>query len=332
MKTALIIGGTGQVGLAVSQRLAQDGWDVRLASRAAPAVTGPWRHVRYDNSEPGALAATIGDGVDLFLDCIAFDKVDAERLLSVKSSVGRIVAISSVSVYRDEVGRTLDEAGAAGFPQFPVPIAETHPTLEPGPETYSTRKAAMERRLLDEAGGQATILRPAAIHGPHSKHAREWWFVKRLLDGRERIPLAYGGRSRFQTTSTAAIAEAVAWVAEGGKPSVLNVCDADAPTTAEIGRAIMAVLGRHAELVCLPDEPYPPKIGMSPWSVPLPMVCSSSAPSAGTYAQTVDAAIEWLVGATRARDWKEVLPQLVAYPWEQFDYEAEDRVLQTFAR
>ncbi len=327
MKTALIIGGTGQIGLAVAHHLVRDDWEVCLASRQAPAAPGPWRHVRYDHREPGALAAAIGNGADLLLDCIAFDEADAEQLSSVKSAVDRIVAISSVSVYRDEAGRTLDEAAEAGFPEFPVPIPETHPTLEPGPATYSTRKAAMERRLLDEAGGQVTILRPAAIHGPHSMHAREWWFVKRLLDGRECIPLAYGGQSRFQTTSTAAIAEAVAWVCQGGKPSVLNVCDADAPTTTEIARAIMAVLGRHAELAGLPDEPYPPTIGMSPWSVPLPIVCSSSAPSVGTYAQTVDAAIEWLVGATRGRDWKEVLPQLAAYPWDQFDYEAEDLVL-----
>ncbi len=91
----------------------------------------------------------------------------------------------------------------------------------------------------------------------------------------------------------------------------------------------MAVLGNYAELVGLPDERYAPKIGMSPWSVPLPMVCSSSVPNAGTYAQTVDSAVEWLVSATSEREWKTVLPQLAAYPWDHFDYEAEDLVLQT---
>ena len=35
---------------------------------------------------------------------------------------------------------------------------------------------------------------------------REAWFVKRILDGRRRIPLAYSGESRFHTTATANLA------------------------------------------------------------------------------------------------------------------------------
>jgi nucleoside-diphosphate-sugar epimerase len=185
----------------------------------------------------------------------------------------------------------------------------------------------MEMRQLNRARGHATILRPAAIHGPYSKHAREWWFVRRLLDGRHRILLAYGGRSRFQTTSVAAIAETVMWVIEGSRAPILNVADTDAPTTAEIGKAIMATMGQHAEIIGLSDEPYPPSIGMSPWSVERPLVCSSLAPSAGTYAATVPDAVRWLLEATRNRDWRTVLPQLAAYPWELFDYEREDRLL-----
>jgi nucleoside-diphosphate-sugar epimerase len=327
MPSAFIIGGTGQIGIAVARRLAREGWSIRLASRTPPPVEGPWQHVPFDHGKPEALAAAIGSGADLLMDCIAFDEADADKLLSVQASVGHIIAVSSVSVYRDERGRTLDEASECGFPCFPVPIRENQPTVEPSPKTYSTRKVAMEMRLLDRAGGRATILRPAAIHGPFSKHAREWWFVRRLLDGRQRIPLAYGGRSRFQTTSGAAIAETVTWVIEGDRPPILNVADADAPTAAEIGNAIMATMAQYAEIVGLSAEPYPPSIGMSPWSVERPLVCSSLAPNAGTYAATVPDPVLWLLKATRNRDWRTVLPQLAAYPWEQFDYEREDQVL-----
>lgn len=329
MHSAFIIGGAGQIGLGVAARLAQEGWSVRLASRTPPLVDGPWKHVSLDRSKPGALAETIGDGANLLMDCIAFDERDADQLIAVQEFVGHIIAVSSVSVYRDEKGRTLDEASEFGFPSFPVPIREDHPTVAPGPETYSTRKIAMERRLLDHSTGRATVLRPAAIHGPYSKHAREWWFVRRLLDGRRRIPLAYGGRSRFQTTSVAAIAEVVMWVVTESRPPILNVADADAPTSAEIGEAIMAVIGRYAELVGLPDEPFPPSVGMSPWSVERPIVCATSAPTVGTYARTVPAAVHWLVEAIRDRNWRTLLPQLAAYPWDQFDYDSEDRRLGT---
>ena len=53
------------------------------------------------------------------------------------------------------------------------------------------------------------------------------------------------------------------------------------PTVAEIGRTVMAVMVRDAELVGLPDEAYPPTRGATPWSTAAPMVCASSLPAGG---------------------------------------------------
>lgn len=327
MPSALLLGGTGQIGLAVANRLAGEGWDVRLGSRRKSAPEGPWRYVTWHRDRPGSFDRALGDGADLLLDCVGFDASAADRLLAVQGRVGHLMVISSASVYRDAQRRTLDEAvDGTGFPKFPIPIPEDCPTVDAGPETYSTRKVAMEECLL-QAEAKATVLRPCAIHGPHSKHAREWWFVKRLLDGRTRIPLAYQGRSQFQTTSTAAIAEAVLFAVQSEAPAVMNVADADSPTVREIGQVVMDVMGTRAELVGLPDEPYPPAVGATPWSVPAPMIIGSSAPSAGSYAVTAPAAIDWLLRTIRDRDWRAMLPQLAAYPNDHFDYEAEDRLL-----
>jgi nucleoside-diphosphate-sugar epimerase len=327
MPSALIIGGTGQIGLAVAQRLFSEGWDVRIASRMRPPDDLAWPHVCLDHSEPGAILRALGGGADLLVDCVAFSAVDADTLLAAQSHVGHIIVVSSASVYCDAEGRTLDEAGVCGFPHFPVPIPESHPTVAPGNATYSTRKVAMERCLLDHANIPVTILRPCAIHGPHSKHAREWWFVKRLLDGRARIPLAYAGQSRFQTTSTEAIAEAVMCAVLGQMPTILNVADSDAPTVIEIGHAIMAAIGLHAELVPLAGQTAAPTVGLTPWSVARPMICASSLPPYRGYAETVPGAINWLVGVTQGCDWRRVLPQLAAYPRDHFDYAAEDKTM-----
>ena len=55
-------------------------------------------------------------------------------------------------MYADDQGRTLDEAeGVDDFPELPVPIPETQATVEPGDGTYSTKKVALERILLDTA-------------------------------------------------------------------------------------------------------------------------------------------------------------------------------------
>jgi nucleoside-diphosphate-sugar epimerase len=327
MPSAVILGGTGQIGLATARRLLGEAWDVTVVSRQTAAVPRGCRHIEADARDTARLSALVGSDTDLLLSCVAFDAADAGCLVRIGRRAGRIVAISSASVYRDEEGRTLDEAGECGFPAFPVPLTEQSPTVTAGPETYSTRKIAMENALLEQASCPVTILRPCAIHGPDSRHAREWWFVKRLLDGRTTIPLAYAGRSRFQTTSTTAIANAVLRAREGSLPPVANVSDADSPTVADIGRAIMDIMGVRAELVGLPDVPsYPPKLGATPWSIPRPMVCAGAAEA--IYAQAVEPAVRWLVDNIRRDDWREQLPQLAAYPDSYFDYRADEQALR----
>ena len=71
------------------------------------------------------------------------------------------------------------------------------PTVEAGPATYSTRKVALERTLVVGARAPIAVLRPADIHGAGSRSPREWFFVKRFLDGRRAVPLAWRGANRF---------------------------------------------------------------------------------------------------------------------------------------
>ena len=80
-----------------------------------------------------------------------------------------------------------------GFSDLPVPVAETQRTIAPGTGCYSARKAALEQTLLQEMTAPLTIVRPAAVYGPGSRSPREWWFLKRLLDGRVTVPLAFEG-------------------------------------------------------------------------------------------------------------------------------------------
>lgn len=329
MPRAVIVGGTGQIGLATGRRLAGEAWDVTVVSRRATTLPDGCRHVEADARDADRLSAVIGSDTDVLLSCVAFDTVDAEYLAQAGREAGRIVVISSASVYRDAEGRTLDEASENGFPAFPLPLTEESPTVAPGPDTYSTRKVAMEKALLAEASCQVTILRPCAIHGPNSKHAREWWFVKRFLDRRSAIPLAYRGQSRFQTTSVAAIADAILRAEAGDLPVIANVSDADSPTVAEIGQAIMDVMNVRAELIGLPDAPtYPPTLGATPWSIPRPMVCSAAAKAELPYGQSVEPAVRWLVDAIRSENWRGCLTQLAAYPNDHFDYQADKRALQ----
>jgi nucleoside-diphosphate-sugar epimerase len=339
MPHAFILGGTGQVGLATANRLLQAGWSVTLAHRGRrPVSSDLLEHgaetVRLDRDEPGALARHLSSGADVLIDVVAYGAEHARQLLDVQSAVGSLIVISSSSVYRDEIGRTLDEAAETGFPELPVPITESQPTVEPGSRTYSTRKAALERVLLDGASVPVTVLRPAAVSGVGSTHAREWWFVKRLLDGRRVIPLAYGGRSRFHTTSVANIAVLVLLAAGLRGQRILNIADPMALSVAEIAAAIVSRLDYAGDVVALPDEPlYPPSVGGTPWSVQRPFVLDvAAAASLGyrpqtTYPEAVGPICTWLVGAAAGKDWRAVFPALAAYPYDLFDYRLEDAML-----
>ncbi|MGH7012394.1 MAG: NAD-dependent epimerase/dehydratase family protein, partial [Caulobacteraceae bacterium] len=172
----------------------------------------------------------------------------------------------------------IDEARHNGFPRFPVPIGEDQPTVAPGPETYSTRKAALEQALLASARIPLAILRAGAIYGAGSRHPREWFFVKRLLDGRTAVPLAFSGKSRFHVAGTANIASIALAAIEAGGIQVLNAADPDAPSVLEIGEAIARVYGSKMELLPFqgPPEGSPGGVGAHPWCIPDPIVLDVS--------------------------------------------------------
>ncbi len=339
MKTAFVLG-AGQIGSAVAERLADSGWAVAVASRGRTSLPPGLADrgiaaVTFDRTDPRALTKVLADGADLVVDTIAYDHADADQLIAIESGVGAFAVISSAIVYADDDGMTLDAAGPARFPTLPVPIREDQRTAEPGPESYATRKVALERRLLDRATRPVAILRSCAIHGIASPHPREWWFVKRLLDGRTKIPLAYMGDSRFQTTATVNIAALIEAIADKPFTGLLNIPDPDAPSVREIGETLMAIVGRSAELVPVPvlDGAYPPKMGATPWSIPKPFILDDTAARAlgycpvANYATAVAPTCGWMIEAAKTRDWREAFPVFADYPYDPFDYAAEGRWL-----
>jgi nucleoside-diphosphate-sugar epimerase len=286
--------------------------------------------VQLDRGEEGALA--VANGADLLVDVIPFEAAHAEQLLAL--DVGAIVAISSASVYADELGRTLDEAeGVDDFPEFPVPIPESQPTVEPGDETYSTKKAKLERILLENERIPAAIVRPCAIYGRGDRMAREWFFVKRALDRRPYIVLTNRGAGHFHTTASENIGELVRLIAAAPRTDAFNCGDPDPPTVLELARAIGEAAGHRYAEVLLPEPSARGDVGQTPWSAPKPLLVDMSKAErelgyrpATTWADALPRQVEWLLDATRDRDWREVLPRGAEYL--QFDYEREDEFVR----
>ncbi|MBO9554384.1 NAD(P)H-binding protein [Cellulomonas sp.] len=337
MATALVIGGSGQIGRLAVPALVADGWEVRVLTRDAAAhgaQVAAWgaELVVGDRHDPDALDRALVGGVDALVDVVAYDDTDAELLLARRDRIGSAVVVSSAAVYVDAHG---DGFETDEFGTFPVPVDEDQPTVAPGRGSYATGKVALEHAWLRAADVPATVLRPGAIHGPGCRQPREWTFVKRVLDGRDVRVLAYDGASRFHTTSTQVIAELVRLAAANPGDRVLNAADPEALTVAEIGDAVDTALGVRTRTVTVPGPPVD-DVGLTPWCVPRPMVLDMSRArealgyvAPGGYAQTVRPAVEWLVEQARAGDWRTAFPGFVRMEamGDFFAYDAEDRLL-----
>lgn len=339
-KQAVIVGATGQIGRACARHLARCDWDVLALSRGERAVPDEFdghgiEHRIIDRDDAAALRGALRGDVDLLVDVIAYDAEHARQLLDLHGQVGSIVAISSASVYADSLGRTLDESDdEPSFPELPVPIPEAQATVNPGPRTYSTRKAALEQALLEQDVLPATVLRPCAVHGPGALGAREWWVVGRALDERPYVVLACAGGTIFHPTSTANLAELVRLAAEQPATRVLNCGDPDPPDVRTLVGLVAGAVGYRPVEVMLPGSPEG-EVGASPWTAPRPFVLDMTAAERDLgyrpvvrYADAVQETARWLVEHVKGRAWQEALPPLAPAAEALFPYEQEDAVVR----
>ncbi|TDE97676.1 NAD(P)-dependent oxidoreductase [Occultella glacieicola] len=327
----MIIGGNGQIGVPTALALAADGWQVRVLHRGSrplePDLAEAGVHeVRGDRADEAVLAAAVGDGVDLLVDCVAFDSTHAEQVLRHRAGLGSAVVISSMAVYADADGRLL---GGPEFPHLPVGVREDGPTAQPGRGGYAEGKVELEQAWL-AADVPATVLRPGAIHGAFAQNPREWFALKRVLDGRTDVVLAHEGRSRFHPSAVENIAELIRLA--GARPGrrVLNAGDPVVPTSAEIVTAVYAARAREVTVHPLPGEPVG-NLGLNPWGVPGPFVVdmSGAATELGyrpvvDYVSSLGPYLDWVERASAGRDWREVFGDFAASGADLFDYAAED--------
>ena len=334
---SLFVLGSGQIGIAAAKRFVADGWHVRVGHRRGGAFPAQLREagveeVFLDRGVAGELDRAIGGGADAVIDTIAYTPEHAAQLRAIQGDVGAFVVISSCSVYVDDDGRSLDEARDTGFPRFETPVTEEQATVAPGAETYSTRKVALERALA-ELERPVCILRPGTIHGPGCNAPREWWFVKRALDGRTRVPVAYGGARHFHTVAAANIAELCRAAVAKDATGLFNIGDPDPPNVREIGDAIGRAMGHAWEIVGLAKHAEG-TVGATPWNVPRDYLIDSGKAEAlgyapvATYADAVGETCRDLVERARAKPWQDAFPGLAAYPDPWFDYAAEDAWLR----
>lgn len=339
MARALVFGGTGQIGFAVSKALLDGAWRVDVVTRGGrpldmELVEAGANHLNGDNRNRQSVIAEASGRYDAVFDPTCFDARDAADLLAQQNRVDAYCVVSSASVYVDEQGRTLDEAHETGFPDFQGKLDETNPSVSAGDTTYSRRKIAMEQAMLG-SGAVVTILRPCAVYGVKARHPREWWFVKRALDERRTVPVCFQGQSVFHTSSTTGIASLTRLCFERRETAVLNVADPAPLTVNEISVAIGNAIDHAFELRPFAGPAQAPDfIGRTPWSAERPIALSTSrAMSLGweggpDYAQAVGPYCKWLIDTARRSGWQDLFPSFRKYSFDPFNYDSEEAFLR----
>lgn len=335
-KTALVIGGTGQIGIAAVSALADAGYRVTAAHRGSTSLPGDARAdtVVLDREDTKSLqAAALGH--DVVVDTVAYTPAHAAQLAGLAGHVGSLVVISTGTVYVGTNGSSFETAtDDDSYPEFPVPLTESSPTIDDGRQTYGALKAAMERSLLAVGGLPVSILRPGAVHGPRSPKLREFYFMKRAMDGRPHVVLSRNGESRFSTSSTANIAALVVACARRPGSRVLNATDEENYSVREQAQAVFEVMGHSAAILGF-DGGAIGNLGATPWDAPRPYACSMQRARdevgyipALSYTEAVRADLEWLLGEFEAgRRWQDLFPSVVLRYGEHgwFPYDDEDR-------
>lgn len=325
------------MGRHIARRMADTDWHVTVGSRgetAMPSEVRGIRHIPLDRGDDFQLKEALGDGVDVLIDVIPYEIRDAQQLIDVGDMAGSVIAISSASVYEDAEGRSLDTVPHGEYPVHHDPISETQRTVAAGDETYSTKKAAIEEMLLRQDELPATVVRPCAVYGPGDALCREWFFVKRALDRRPHILLAYEGKSVFHTTSVRNVAELVRLAAEGPGTRVFNCGDPDPPDVLRISRSIANAVGHEWDEFLVPAEESEDPSLRNPWRAPFPLTVDMTKAKqelgyepVTTYEEAIGETAQWVIDASRGRDWREVLPRAADYLGDKFDYDAEDALI-----
>ena len=250
----VILGGTRFIGRAVVERLAPD-HEVLVVHRGLTEPLGmpDVRHVHVDRAELGSVRTELREfRPDALVDVSGMSAPSARGALDVFGAELRIVAISSVDVYRAYA------SFHRGIPVEPMPLTELSPRR--APEHWYIDRPDEENVEFEDVyfAAGATVLRLGAVYGPHSDPSRLDFVLRRVRAGRPHIPIG-AGSLRFSRVYVHDVARAVerAITVGGIGGQAFNVCESDTWDYAEFAAQIVAAAGSDAELIRVPGQVLP---------------------------------------------------------------------------
>lgn len=174
---ALILGGTGAMGVHLARLLAEGGNDVVVTSRRDREARGGVHYVRGDAKDPSFLNGLLAERWDAVVDFMVWSTAEFEsRYRAFLAAAGQYVFVSSYRVYADspviteDSPRLLDACGDAEY------LAT---------DEYALAKARCENMLFECCGSNWTIVRPAITYDGSGRfqlgvHEADLWLWRSL--------------------------------------------------------------------------------------------------------------------------------------------------------
>jgi nucleoside-diphosphate-sugar epimerase len=337
----LIIGGTRFIGPAVVHRLNAQSHDITLFHRGKSKAALPdgIMHIYGDRKK---LLDFQNDfkkfRPDVVLDMIPITEKDASAVVKTFRGIAkRLVAISSQDVYRSYgilIGKEeglesvpTDEDAALRTKLYPYRSETPRSDDDPRKILDDYDKIPIEKIIMDNTESSGTILRLPMVYGPGDYQHRLFEYLKRMDDKRPAIILEQGlaaWRSSVGYVENVADAIALAIIDERAQNRIYNVAEPETPTLAEWVKKIGKVAGWHGDLVIAPRDKLPQSMQPDFTTEQHLTVDTTRIREELGYRESIpqDEALR------RTIEWERKHPPDNISP-EQFDYETEDKVLNS---
>ena len=241
----LVLGGTPSLGPFVVDELLRRKHEVAVLGQEGAEFGGPVFRAAGLASDPAALRAAVRVWPPEAVLDLAHD--GPEHAASVAAACGgrvqRSVHLSSAAVYGRNPVCPVDEATEVA----------AHPTAEAAAQIAAdeTVLAAAQRGELP-----AAVVRPAALYGPRDARCAEWFFARRVLDGRTRVAVPDGGlhicHRGFVQNMAWGVAQAL--TARRAAGQVYNLGEEKLYTLAQLAQGVARALDHKWEIHSVPGD------------------------------------------------------------------------------